>query len=79
MSLMPLKTCTEAMRVKSNMSGTPSSVKDQIKTIVPPAKSPGMMSGRVMRTNFRNPVQPRFSAASSMAGSMLASAATALR
>ncbi|MNC88500.1 hypothetical protein D3C83_43180 [compost metagenome] len=50
-----------------------------MKTIVPPAKRPDLMSGRVILKNLRKPVQPRFSAASSMAGSMLASAATALR
>ena len=42
---------------------------------LPPAKSPGMMSGSVMRRNRRKPVQPKFSAASSIAGSRLASAA----
>jgi hypothetical protein len=61
------------------MSGVPSSVKAQMKTMVPPAKSPELISGRVMRRKRRKPVQPRFWAASSMAGSMLARAATALR
>jgi hypothetical protein len=78
-SLRPLKICTEVTRLKSNMSGTPSSVKAQMNTMMPPAKKPGMMSGRVIFQNFRIPVQPRFSAASSMAGSTLASAATRLR
>ena len=40
MSLMPEKICTEVTRVNSNINGTPSSVKAQMKTIVPPAKSP---------------------------------------
>ena len=79
MSLIPEKIWTDVTRVYSNMSGTPSSVKAQMKTMVPPANIPGMMSGRVMRKNLRSPVQPRFSAASSMAGSTLARAATRLR
>ena len=61
------------------MSGMPSSVKVQMKTMVPPANSPGLISGSVIRRNRRRPVQPRFSAASSMAGSTFASAATAFR
>ena len=61
------------------ISGVPSSVKLQMKISVPPAKSPGAISGRVMRKNRRTRVQPRFAAASSIAGSMFASAATAFR
>ncbi len=61
------------------MSGTPSSVNAQMKTMVPPANSPGMMSGSVIFQNLRRPVQPRFSAASSIAGSTFASAATRFR
>ena len=54
-------------------------MKLQMKISVPPAKSPGIISGSVIRENRRRRVQPRLAAASSMAGSMLASAATALR
>ena len=79
MSLMPEKICTEVTRVNSNINGTPNSVNAQMKTIVPPAKSPGMMSGSVILRNLRKAVHPRFSAASSMAGSRFASAATMLR
>ncbi len=61
------------------MSGTPSSVNPAINTMVPPAKRPGLMSGRVTRRKRRRPVQPRFCAASSMAGSTLARAAAQLR
>ena len=76
---MPEKIWTDVTRVNSNMSGTPSSVKAQMKMMVPPAKSPGMISGSVILRNFRKPVQPRFSAASSIAGSTFASAASTLR
>ena len=61
------------------ISGVPSSVKLQMKIKVPPANSPGAISGKVMRKNRRSRVQPRFAAASSIAGSTFASAATALR
>jgi hypothetical protein len=50
-----------------------------MKTIVQPAKRPGWMRGSVIFQNRRSPVQPRFWAASSIAGSMFASAATAFR
>ena len=71
-SLIPEKICTEVTRVNSNIKGTPSSVNAHMKTIVPPAKSPGIMRGSVMRRNLRKPVHPRFSAASSIAGSRFA-------
>ena len=61
------------------ISGVPNSVKLQMKTMVPPANSPGMISGSVMRRKRAKPVEPRFCAACSMAGSMFASAAEALR
>ena len=61
------------------MSGAPSSVKLQMKTIVQPAKSPGTMSGSVMRKKRRQAGQPRLAAASSIAGSTFASEAVALR
>ena len=61
------------------ISGVPSSVKLQMNTIVPPANRPGMISGSVMRKNRFSGGQPRFAAASSIAGSMFASAAATLR
>ena len=50
-----------------------------MKTIVPPAKSPGRMSGRVTFRNVRQRDAPRFREASSMVGSTLARAAEAFR
>ncbi|MNV76478.1 hypothetical protein D3C71_1698340 [compost metagenome] len=41
------------------------------KTSEAPATKPGMASGKITRVNSRQPRQPRFSAASSMAPSML--------
>ena len=79
MSLIPENIWTDVTRLNPNMSGTPSSVNAQMKMIVPPANSPGMMSGSVILRNFLKPVQPRFSAASSIAGSTLAKAASTLR
>ena len=61
------------------INGVPSSVKLQMKTIVPPANNPGVINGKVILKNFRNPLHPRFAAASSIAGSTLAIAAEALR
>ena len=75
----PIKICTGRMRVKLNIKGVPSSVNAQMKTMEPPAKIPGIISGSVTRRNLRQPVQPRFSAASSSAGSIFANAAAALR
>jgi hypothetical protein len=40
------------------ISGVPSSVKLQMKTIVPPAKRPGMISGSVMRKNRASRCSP---------------------
>ena len=46
---------------------------------VPPANKPGRISGSVIRVNRRKGPEPRFSAASLIAGSRFASAAVALR
>jgi hypothetical protein len=54
-------------------------VKLQISTIVPPAKSPGRMSGNVIRRKIVHRVAPRFAAACSIAGSRFARAAETLR
>ncbi len=78
-SLSPLKIWTGVTSLKSNIKGVPSSVNDQMKTIVPPAKRPGRMSGSVILVNRRHGPEPRFSAASLIAGSMLARAAVAFR
>lgn len=50
-----------------------------MKTMVAPAKRPGRMRGRVILKNFLKRLQPRFWAASSMAGSILERVARALR
>ena len=62
-----------------NSSGVPSSVNAQMKISVEPAKSPGIASGSVMRKKFRHRRPPRFSAASSIAGSIFASDACKFR
>ena len=43
-----------------SMRGVPSSVKAQMKTMVEPAKTPGMARGRVMRRKLRERRPPRF-------------------
>ena len=76
---MPSRICTGATRGKSKTSGTPSSVKAQMKTSAPPANRPGVMMGRVTRVSRRQGEQPRLAAACSMAGSICANAAARLR
>ena len=50
-----------------------------MKMIVTAANTLGMMSGSVTLKSLRTPVQPRFSAASSISGLRLASAADTLK
>jgi hypothetical protein len=50
-----------------------------MKTMVPPANSPGLMSGSVTRRKVRQPDAPRLRAACWYAGSTFANAADALR
>jgi hypothetical protein len=55
-------------------SGVPRSSNTLTNTSEAPATKPGAASGKITRQNRRQPRQPRFSAASSIAPSMLRSA-----
>jgi len=56
-----------------------STVKQEMNTMIAPAKYPGIINGRVTVRNKRNRDAPRFSAASSKFGSTFASAAATFR
>ena len=72
-SFSPSKICTLVTSRMSNIRGVPSSVKLQMKTMVHPANSPGRSSGSQIRRNRAQRPAEQLWAASSRAGSILAS------
>ena len=66
--------CGASMLVCPMTRGVPRSSNTFTKTSEAPATKPGKPSGKITRQNKRQPLQPRFMAASSMAPSMLRSA-----
>ena len=71
-SVIPKNTCTGVTFVKPNINGVPSSVKLQIKIILPPANIPGRIKGKVIRRRRVYHPAPRLRAASCSAGSTFA-------